>query len=172
MIEHELLLLGLLKERPQHGYEIKKKIREIISLFAGVELKSVYYPLQVLERRGLLAKHINKKGRRPKRLVYALTPKGEARFQQLLGKSFLDFKRPQFSLDLDLYFLRYLKPRMARRRLRGRIFLLKKLSSGLTGMVKNLKAKKYSLPLVRILEHNLRMLAAEVEFLADLTKNL
>ena len=29
MIEQELILLGLLKESPKHGYEIKKKIKEI-----------------------------------------------------------------------------------------------------------------------------------------------
>ena len=50
MIEHELLFLGLLKESPKHGYDIKLKIKEILSLFAGVELKSIYYPLRILEK--------------------------------------------------------------------------------------------------------------------------
>ena len=45
-MEQELLLLGLLKESPKHGYEIKKKIKEMLSLFAGVDLKSIYYPLR------------------------------------------------------------------------------------------------------------------------------
>jgi DNA-binding PadR family transcriptional regulator len=104
MIEQELILLGLLRERPTHGYEIKKKINEILSLFAGVDLKSIYYPLRVLEQKGLVVKRKNRPGRRPERFVYALTPKGESRFKELLNKSFLDFKRPQFSLDLSLYF--------------------------------------------------------------------
>jgi DNA-binding PadR family transcriptional regulator len=43
--------LGLLKESPKHGYEIKKKIKEILSLFAGVDLKSIYYPLRILEKK-------------------------------------------------------------------------------------------------------------------------
>jgi len=30
MIGYELLLLGLLKESPKHGYEIKKRIKEIL----------------------------------------------------------------------------------------------------------------------------------------------
>jgi DNA-binding PadR family transcriptional regulator len=42
MIEQELLFLGLLKEGSKHGYEIKKRIKEILSLFAGLEIKSIY----------------------------------------------------------------------------------------------------------------------------------
>ena len=60
MIEQELLFLGLLKEGAKHGYEIKKRIKEILSLFAGLEIKSIYYPLRVLEKRGLVVKRIIK----------------------------------------------------------------------------------------------------------------
>ncbi len=51
MLEQELILLGLLKDQPKHGYEIKKEIKEILSLFAGVDLKSIYYPLGRLEKK-------------------------------------------------------------------------------------------------------------------------
>lgn len=51
MSQQDLLLLGLLKESPKHGYEIKKKIKEIPSLFAGVASKSIYYPLAALKKR-------------------------------------------------------------------------------------------------------------------------
>lgn len=171
MIERELLLLGLLKESPKHGYEIKKKIKEIPSLFAGVDLKSIYYPLRILEKKGLVAKSVTKAGRRPQRFTYALTPRGENQFQELLAKSLLNFKRPQFSLDLSLYFLHYIKPAMVRRRLRARISILKKLSAGLGQAVGSLK-KKRSLALMRILEHNLQMVEAESKFLAQLIKTL
>ncbi|MBU1727224.1 MAG: PadR family transcriptional regulator [Candidatus Omnitrophica bacterium] len=169
MIEQELLLLGLLRENPKHGYEIKKKIREILSLFAGVELKSIYYPLRVLEKKGLVLKHTGKKGRRPQRLIYALTPKGKRRFEELLSRSFLDFRRPQFSLDLSLYFLEYLKPELAHRRLRARQTILKKISKGLKQMI-TAKDKKMRASLIRILEHNQQQLEAESRFLANLTE--
>ena len=171
MIEHELLFLGLLKENPQHGYEIKRRIKEILSLFAGVDLKSIYYPLQVLEKKGLVVKQTAKAGRRPQRFVYALTPKGQAHFSELLSKSLLNFKRPQFSLDLSLYFLHYLKSSVAQRRLRARIFILKKLSRGLQGMLFSLKNKR-SPSLYHIVEHNLRMVEAESKFLSRLIQTL
>ena len=168
MIEHELLFLGLLKEKSMHGYEIKTRIKEILSIFAGVNLQSIYYPLQVLEKKGLVAKRSAKSGRRPERLVYCLTPKGQARFEELLNKSLLNFKRPEFTLDLSLYFLNYLDPAMAKRRLRARIYILKRISRGLREMLGTLQSKK-TLSLYYIVEHNLRMLETEARFLAKFT---
>lgn len=171
MIEHELILLGLLKESPKHGYEIKKKIKEISALFAGTNFKSIYYPLEVLEKKGLVVKHSGKQGRRPQRFVYQLSAKGRARFSELLSKSFLNFKRPQFSLDLSLYFLDKIEPATAKRRLRARTVLLKKLSGNLNQMEIGLKNKSSS-ALARILEHNLQMVRTEHKFLSKLIKTL
>jgi len=50
VIEQELILLGILREGPAHGYQIKKKINEVLSLFTGVELKSIYYPLGIRKK--------------------------------------------------------------------------------------------------------------------------
>lgn len=165
MIEHELVFLGLLKEGPKHGYEIKKKIKEILSLFAGVNLKSVYYPLRILEKKGLVVKKTTKEGRRPKRFVYALTKKGELRFDELLSFSFLDFKRPEFSIDLSLYFLRFIEPEIARRRLRGRIFILNKVAKEIRELLNSQKKDSEYFYLSSILEHNLKMLETEESFL-------
>jgi len=173
MIEHEMIFLGLLKESPKHGYEIKKKVKEILSLFAGVELKSIYYPLSVLEKEGFVVKHIGKEGNRPQRFIYELTPKGQARFNELLNSSFLDFKRPQFSLDMSLYLLNHIQPEIAKRRLRARLLILKKLIRDLRQMSSSLESKGTSpISLARILEHNLKMVETETKFLSSLIKTL
>jgi DNA-binding PadR family transcriptional regulator len=171
MLEQELVLLGLLKEGPKHGYQIKKEIKEILSLFAGLDLKSIYYPLRVLEKRGLVIKRIARSGRYPLRYVYELTARGQGRFATLLNESLLDFKRPQFSLDLSLYFLNYIKPDIAKRRLRARMLILRNLLSDLKQMVNSLRGKK-SPSLIRILEHNLQMVESEYNFLLRLIKTL
>jgi len=171
MIEHELILLGLLKESPKHGYYIKKKVRQILSLFAGVDLKSVYYPLRVLEKKGLVVKHTGKQGRWPQRFVYALTSKGEERFNRLLIKSFLDFTRPQFSLDISLYFLHYMPRKLVVRRLRARMSIVKKLSVKIAQATVVLQKRK-DFASARILEHNLQMLHAENKFLSHLVTSL
>jgi DNA-binding PadR family transcriptional regulator len=171
MIENELLLLGLIREGPKHGYDIKKEIRDILSVFAGIDQKSIYYPLKVLEKKGLIVKRPHKEGNRPVRFVYALTAQGKLSFEKLLTRSFLDFRRPQFSLDLSLYFLPYIKPAVARRRLRARIFILKKLAGNLKTTIRN-SSKRSAASLVCILEHNLKMLDAEREFLVELIRTI
>ena len=171
MISQELILLGLLRQSPKHGYEIKVKVREILSLFAGVQLKSIYYPLKILEKKGLLTKQANKLGRRPERFVYCLTLKGKERFQLLLSKNLHNFKRPQFTLDLSLYFLSYLPANLARRRLAARLSILKKISLGIQKLL-NSKDLKDSLPNFRILEHNLCLLRAESAFLSSLLNKI
>ncbi len=170
-MDQELILLGLLRQGPKHGYEIKVKVREILSLFAGVQLKSIYYPLKILEKKGLLAKSVVKKSKRPARFVYCLTSDGKERFEALLNKSLLDFKRPQFTLDLSLYFLSYLPVSLARRRLAARLSILKKISLGIEKLL-NSKDLKSSLPHSRILEHNLCLLRAESAFLFSLLKKI
>jgi DNA-binding PadR family transcriptional regulator len=171
MIEQELILLGLLRQSPKHGYEIKVRVHEILSLFAGVELKSVYYPLKVLEKKGLLTKRTDKKGSRPERFVYYLTDRGKLRFETLLNKNLLDFKRPQFTLDLSLYFLNFLKPALARRRLEKRLDILGKISRGIREMINSAELKN-SISLCRIMEHNLCLLKAESAFLSSLLKKI
>lgn len=171
MIEQELLFLGLLNQGAKHGYEIKKRIKEILSLFAGLEIKSIYYPLRILEKNGLVVKRIAKQPKRPNRLIYSLTDKGRVRFNKLLLKSFLDFKRPQFSLDISLYFLRYVKPRLLKRRIQARTRMLKRISGGLNRMVHSLKSKKSPSFLWLILEHNLEMVDTEVRFLERLLEH-
>ncbi len=171
MIEQELLFLGLLKEGSKHGYEIKKRIREILFLFAGLEIKSIYYPLRILEEKGLVVKKIVRQSNRPRRFIYSLTAQGESRFNNLLLKSFLDFKRPIFSLDISLYFIRYVKPGVLKRRIQTRIRLLERISHGLNRMIRSLKNKKSPSFLWLILEHNLEMLNTEIAFLERLIKH-
>lgn len=171
MIEQELILLGLLRQSPRHGYEIKVKVREIFSSFAGVRLKSIYYPLRILEKKGLLTKCADKSGSRPKRFVYCLTDKGKERFEMLLNKNLLDFTRPQFTLDLSLYFLNFIKPVLARRRLKKRLEILEKISRGIERMF-NSRELRGSLAISRIMEHNLCLLRAESSFLSALLKKI
>lgn len=170
MIENELLLLGLLRDGPKHGYQIKRKIQGIVSLFAGIDLKSIYYPLRIMEKNGLVRKSANKSGKRPQRFTYRLTSPGELRFDDLMVKSLLDFKRPQFTLDLSLYFLHYVKPQVAKRRLKARVFVLKRLSRALRQMMESFKKTKGS-SLGFIVEHNLKMVETEADFLAEFMKS-
>lgn len=50
----ELAILGLLKEEPLHGYELKKRLDEMLGALSGVSYGSLYPALRRLERAGAI----------------------------------------------------------------------------------------------------------------------
>ena len=106
MIENEFLFLGLLAEGPKHGYEIKLQLEEDLSPNIGLQIKSIYYPLQKMESSGLIEKEMGRReGRFPEKYVYRITPKGRKKFDELIEQSLLSLERPFFQIDLAFYFL-------------------------------------------------------------------
>jgi len=170
-LEQELLILGLLKDKPRHGYEIKKQVKEVVSTFAVLDVESIYYTLNLLKKKGFVENTVSSKGPRPEKFVYSLTSKGEQRFTQLLTKTMLTVERPNFSVDIALYFLPYLPVDIARHRLKGRVRILSKIEEALETLAGQLKAKSYY-HLKSIVEHNLELLQAEKKFIQDMGTEL
>lgn len=170
-IEQELLILGLLKDKPRHGYEIKKQIKDVISTFAALEVESTYYSLTLLEKKGFVKKAVSAEGNRPEKFVYSLTAKGEKRFNQLLTKTLLTVERPNFSFDMALYFLPYMPTDTALHRLKGRSRMLLKVEDALGRLADQLKEKS-SYHLKSIVDHNLELLQAEKKFIHHVSEEL
>lgn len=170
-VEQELIILGLLKDKPRHGYEIKKQIKEVVSTFAALEVESIYYTLNTLEKKGFVKKVASSEGHRPEKFIYRLTPKGEERFIQLLSKSLLAVDRPSFSIDVALYFLPYLPAEIAMHRLKGRVRILGKVEEALKKLADQLREKS-SYHLKSIVEHNLELLQAEKRFIQTIAQEL
>ena len=105
----ELAILGLLKEQPLHGYELKKRLGETLGSLWGISYGSLYPALRRLERDGsieivepdtvtapmpatgsldgdLAAARLRRpvKASRRTRKAYRLTERGDARLSQLL----------------------------------------------------------------------------------------
>ena len=105
----KLIILGILKEGPKHGYEIKKIIKKELGVFASLESKSIYYPLKIMEKRGLIRKNTTREKGRLERHVYSLTAPGNKEFLKLAMGALLSQKRPFIDIDIPLYFLPYLE---------------------------------------------------------------
>ena len=170
MIEHELLFLGLLKDGPKHGYEIKRLIEEDVLPFVGLKIKSIYYPLKQMEKLGLIKKDIGREGKWPEKFVYSLTSKGDKIFDHLITESFLSIERPYFNIDLSLYFLNYVDKSIAKRQLRGRVLFLKRIRRELTEL-KTTPPPKYK-HLHIILDHDLDLVNAEINSIGRLIDHL
>ena len=159
MIENEFLFLGLLAEGPKHGYEIKRQLEEDLSPNIGLQIKSIYYPLSKMESSGLIEKEMGRReGRFPEKYVYRITPKGRKKFDELIEQSLLSLERPFFQIDLAYYFLPLVDKSMAKRRLKVRYTLLKKVKKELSILQSTAKTKILGL----ILQHDLDLVEAEI----------
>jgi DNA-binding PadR family transcriptional regulator len=130
----ELAVLGLLREGNHHGYELKKRLEELLGPLASISFGSLYPCLGRLERAGQVrvvdsgapraarvpltgslsgeaAAH--RSGYRPakrgrSRKVYAITESGSRRLQELLAREAAGEEDRTFGLRLA--FARFLAP--------------------------------------------------------------
>ena len=103
----DLVLLGLLKESPKHGYEIKQVVDERMQRIARITSGTVYYTLRKLERKGFVTKKRARTGRRPEKYVYHITSAGETEFARLHRESFFAPDTFYSAFNVGLYFIRY-----------------------------------------------------------------
>ena len=77
----ELAILGVLKESELHGYELKKRLREVLGPLSSVSFGSLYPALARLEHNGLLEAEwaLSDNNRRAK--FYTLTAAGRKRLK-------------------------------------------------------------------------------------------
>ncbi len=117
----ELPVLGLLKERAMHGYELRKELGAMLGPFWQVSWGSLYPAIRRLAKAGAVEKVSEPRSLRrdPKALgpslgsgrrrnVYRITPKGEALFTSMLEETAAAVDNQHFTLKLA--FFRYLRP--------------------------------------------------------------
>ncbi|MGH3439960.1 MAG: PadR family transcriptional regulator [Sciscionella sp.] len=86
----EFAVLGLLHEAPMHGYELRKRLYDLLGPFRAFSYGSLYPTLRRLLRAGLIVEEADEDdGLRPRvrkaRRVYKLTAEGKERFAELLA---------------------------------------------------------------------------------------
>lgn len=163
----ELAVLGLLKERAMHGYELRKQLGQKLGLFWTVSFGSLYPTLRRLEKRGAVEKIFPEDTITRRKQVYRVTEKGEHEFLELLSEGASStFEEDKFSLRVA--FFRYLKPEMRIRLLeRRKAYLQDKLAEGQIALVraKRGRADSYTLSLMR---HGMDTTQADITWLDEL----
>ena len=167
-----MVILGLLKEGPKHGYEVRKLVREVLGEYTPVASKSIYYPLRSLEKKGFLRKERKREGKRPEKFIYHLTKDGEKEFSRLLSRNLLLIERPYLNVDLSLYFLPYVDKKIAKHRLQNRLKRLKEVREWVEELKKSLEEKEKPFHLKAVTEHNLQIVKTEIEFTSRLVSLL
>ena len=167
----DLVILGVLKNGPKHGYEIKKLLKNVLGVFTSFESTSIYYSLNRLEDKGCLKKKLARKELHPEKHVYSLTSKGESLLSQLLSDNFLSLNRPFVNVDLSLYFLPYINKGVLIRKVKVRVRALERVKRWLDKRIDEFDSAG-PVHLRIIFEHNLCLINAEISFTKKFLNNL
>lgn len=86
----ELPILGLLEEKPVHGYELKRRLEGVVGYFSRVSYGSLYPTLRQLERQGDVTEAAGSK-QGHERITYRVTSLGRDRFLELMRDPHVPF---------------------------------------------------------------------------------
>jgi DNA-binding PadR family transcriptional regulator len=172
----ELAVLGLLKERPIHGYQLSRELGDSLGGLWRVSYGSLYPTLRRLEHDGAIESEAgDERGARRKK-VYRITPKGEQIFLELLQESPNDTQAEDARFRMRLAFFRYLSPETRIRLLERR---RQALQSRLATIAESLRTGRggtddYGRALI---EHNRSVTESDITWLeqliaAERTKNV
>jgi DNA-binding PadR family transcriptional regulator len=172
MTKNDLVVLGLLKEQPMHGYQIKHQIelREL-DHWAHVSLASIYYTLNRLEEKGCIIAHHEKVGRMPERTVYQLTEKGERQLSRLVEKALISDQIPENDFAVGVAFMYGLKKEKVEACLEEKMGILQKHADHLQ---RDLLKDEEKIPFnwLYLARNGLAHLRMEIEHLKGLRRDL
>ena len=115
----ELAILGLLKDKAMHGYELRKQLNTKLGHFWSVSFGSLYPTLRRLEARGAVETIFSDDETSRRKNIYRITERGETEFLELIeDRASTSWEEDKFPLRLA--FFRYLKPELRIRLLERR----------------------------------------------------
>ena len=166
----DLLLLGLLLDRPMHGYELFQQIQgEGIDAWMNVSMAGVYYSLGKLREQALVAESRQRGSRSTRKSIYRLTEEGRAAFFEAIEVQAVSREPAYLGYDLVIYLLNKVPLQRA-------ISLLEQHQAFLAGQAQEVQATlaaEQADPLQQaILDHKLRYLEMEQTWLADVVRDI
>lgn len=171
LTKNDVLVLGLLLDRPMHGYEIGQLIKsEGIDQWMDVSVPAVYYSLNKLHRLGYLSAARSRLGGVEKS-VYHLTEMGRQAFLESM-EGILGSEEPvRFDIDLGIFLLSRFPQDRAVDLLGKRLSFLRQRSAELE---KRIQKAQSSGELLRaaILEHSAACTRIESEWLDGIIQRL
>lgn len=146
----ELAILGLLKERSMHGYQLSKRLAETLGPFWKVSYGSLYPALKRLVTEGAVEPVFSKEDVGRRKNVYRIAAKGEELFYELLQEAGQESWEDN-PFRVRLAFFRYLKPETRLRLLEKRRAFLEGRLAEIRSSLKNYRERvdAYTLSLMR-----------------------
>jgi len=156
----DMAILGLLREGPMHGYELKQRLVELG--FWRISFGSVYPALRRLER----AEYIEVSPGSGRRKEYRLTAEGKEHFQEILQDEASEVENTS-AFRVRLAFFKYMDPETRIEFLeRRKTVLRERIASARTSLKRTAdRVDRYTQSLM---EHGVRSAEADVAWLDDL----
>jgi DNA-binding PadR family transcriptional regulator len=82
----EILILAILRQKPQHGYDIKKSVERVLGGTISLNNKVLYPALKRFEELGAIRREVEHHEGRPDRHVYYMTERGTEILHALLDE--------------------------------------------------------------------------------------
>ena len=106
----EIVILAMLRQRPQHGYEIKKSLEQVLGGTVSLNNKVLYPALKHFEEMGAVEREVVQQEGKPNRHIYRLTERGIELLQAYLS----DFPPEQAGNEAEFFtrvaFFDFLEP--------------------------------------------------------------
>jgi len=132
MSRNELVVLGLLNQKPMHGYQLHQEIeRTKMEIWAEVNLSSIYNTLNRLEQSKMVKARKERPGRMPERSVYRITKDGKDKLAGLLEQVLSDNRIRPADLMLGIFFIKGMPKRKALDCLGSKVEVMQRLLHGL-----------------------------------------
>jgi len=170
LTNNDLLVLGLLLDRPMHGYEVSRYLKaEGVTSWFDISTAAVYYSLNKLRREGLVSEMHS--GHRGEKSVYRATEKGREQFfagmEDVLGS-----RDPvHFEYDLGIFLLNKLPQERALPLLEQRLAFLHQRQSTLDALIEEERTSGEALR-VAILEHAASWTRVERQWLGSIVEHI
>lgn len=106
-MERELLLLGLLRMKDMHGYQLHEFINRNLASCTDLKKPTAYHLLDRMTAQGWLtvSDAESAEGNRPSRRIYQLTDAGEEAYQRLLRENLANYHPATFTGTIGIAFL-------------------------------------------------------------------
>jgi DNA-binding PadR family transcriptional regulator len=137
------MLLGRLRSRAKHGYELHRIVVAHGSLYADFKKPTLYHLLHRLALQGAVAVRSEggARGPRGERLVFALEPAGEALLLELLRGALSSHDGSQTSFEVAVAYVGLLPPAEAQALLRRRSSLIRDRRAEVVGEIEAMAAQ-------------------------------
>lgn len=169
----DLLLLGLLLDRPMHGYELYQQIQaEGIDDWFNVSMAGVYYSLGKLRDQGLVAESRQRGGRSARKSIYRLTEEGRAGFFAAMEEQAVRQEKAYLDYDVIIYLLNKIPLQKATSLLAQHQSFLSEQTREVEAALVAARGDSGSPLKQAVLDHRRRFLAMEQDWLAGVVHSI